>query len=132
MLDRGPLSVRQREIVINRTCALTRCEYEWGVHIAAFSKAANLTQEEVEATVICSANEQCWTAEEKILIATVDALHERATLSELEFTSLAANFSPEEILEILMLAGFYRTVAYIANGLAIPNEPGAPQFPKTG
>jgi hypothetical protein len=29
LLDPGPLSVREREIVIERTCALTRCEYEW-------------------------------------------------------------------------------------------------------
>ncbi|NGX95376.1 MAG: carboxymuconolactone decarboxylase family protein, partial [Candidatus Afipia apatlaquensis] len=30
LLDRGPLTLREREIVIDRTCALTRCEYEWG------------------------------------------------------------------------------------------------------
>jgi hypothetical protein len=28
-----------------------------------------------------------------------------------------------------MLAGFYRTVAYLANGLALPLEPGAARFP---
>jgi alkylhydroperoxidase family enzyme len=40
LLDRGPLSLREREIVIDRTCALTGCEYEWGVHIEAFATAA--------------------------------------------------------------------------------------------
>ena len=33
LLDRGPLRLREREIVIDRTCALNRCEYEWGVHV---------------------------------------------------------------------------------------------------
>ena len=37
LLDRGPLSLREREIVIDRTCALTGCEYEWGVHISTFA-----------------------------------------------------------------------------------------------
>ena len=37
LLDRGPLSLREREIVIDRTCALTGCEYEWGVHITTFA-----------------------------------------------------------------------------------------------
>ena len=37
LLDRGPLSLREREIVIDRTCALTGCEYEWGVHVATFA-----------------------------------------------------------------------------------------------
>src|SRR6266581_6138385 len=51
LLDRGPLSLREREIVIDRTCALTGCEYEWGVHVATFAAAARLTEEEVRATV---------------------------------------------------------------------------------
>lgn len=129
LLDRGPLSLRQREIVIDRTCARAGCEYEWGVHIAAFSKAAKLTDEEIRATASGEVEAPCWNAEEKILIGTVDALHDRATLTDHEFTALSEHFSPEQILEVMMLAGFYRTVAYIANGLALPNERGAPTFP---
>src|SRR6476620_11588160 len=52
LLDRGPLSLREREIVIDRTCARNACEYEWGVHIAAFAQAARLTEEQVRATVL--------------------------------------------------------------------------------
>ena len=47
LLDRGPLSLREREIVIDRTCALTGCEYEWGVHVAIFANAAGLTEEQI-------------------------------------------------------------------------------------
>src|SRR3954466_15678200 len=36
LLDKGPLSLRQREIVIDRTTARLGCEYEWGVHVALF------------------------------------------------------------------------------------------------
>src|SRR6201991_1626555 len=49
LLDPGPLSLRQREIVIDRTCALNGCEYEWGVHVAIFAAAAKLTDEQVHA-----------------------------------------------------------------------------------
>src|SRR3569623_888375 len=51
LLDPGPLSLRQREIVIDRTCALNGCEYEWGAHVAIFAKPARLAEEEVRATV---------------------------------------------------------------------------------
>src|SRR6201986_103041 len=51
LLDRGPLSLREREIVIDRTCALTGCEYEWGVHVATFAQAADLSEAEIHATV---------------------------------------------------------------------------------
>ena len=51
LLDPGPLSLRQREIVIDRTCALNKCEYEWGVHVAIFAGPAGLREAEVRATV---------------------------------------------------------------------------------
>ena len=51
LLDPGPLSLRQREIVIDRTCALNRCEYEWGVHVAIFAAPAKLSEDEIRATV---------------------------------------------------------------------------------
>ena len=59
LLDRGPLNLRQREIVIDRTCALTACEYEWGVHVATFAAPAHLTDEEVRATVHEGAGAPC-------------------------------------------------------------------------
>lgn len=128
LLERGPLSLRQREIVIDRVCARAGCEYEWGVHVTAFAKAARLTPEEIAAT--CADDPACatWTEDEIVLIRTIDALHARATLTDAEFAALAAAFRADQILEILLLAGFYRTVAYVANGLALPLEPGAARF----
>src|SRR6202795_5290689 len=97
LLDRGPLSLRAREIVIDRTCARTGCEYEWGVHVATFADAARLTDEQVRATVRDSADAACWSAAEQALIAAVDALHERATLTEAEFKALSAHYDEAQI-----------------------------------
>ena len=130
LLDPGPLSLRQREIVIDRTCANTGCEYEWGVHITAFAAAAKLTDEQVRATVLGDASAECWTEAEQVLIATTDALHARASLSDGEFASLAGHYNEAQILEILQLCGFYRTVSYFANGLKLPLEDNAARFPK--
>jgi alkylhydroperoxidase family enzyme len=130
LLDRGPLSLREREIVIDRTCALNRCEYEWGVHVAAFAEAARLTQEQVRATVLDGADAPCWSPAERALIAAVDALHHRATLSDAEFAALKAHYDDAKILEIMLLCGFYRTVSCLANGLALPLEETGARFPK--
>ena len=129
LLDRGPLSLREREIVIDRTCALNRCEYEWGVHVAAFAGPAHLTAEQVRATVLDGAAAPCWPEAERALIAAVDALHHRATLSDAEFETLSAHYDEAQILEIMLLCGFYRTVSYLANGLALPLEETAARFP---
>jgi alkylhydroperoxidase family enzyme len=129
LLDKGPLSLREREIVIDRTCALAGCEYEWGVHVATFAAAAQLTDEQVRATVCGAADAPCWSASEQALIAAVDALHHRATLSDIEFKALSAHYDDAKIFEIILLCGFYRTVSYLANGLNLPLEQKAARFP---
>jgi alkylhydroperoxidase family enzyme len=131
LLDRGPLSLREREIVIDRTTALTKCEYEWGVHVTTFAQAAHLTEEQVRATVLGDADAPCWSAAEQALIAVVDALHHRATLSDAEFELLSAHYDDAKIFEIILLCGFYRTVSYLANGLDLPLETKAARFPKS-
>src|SRR2546429_9208203 len=90
LLDRGPLSLREREIVIDRTCALTGCEYEWGVHIAAFAGSAHLTEEQVRATVRGGADAPCWSPAERAMISAVDARPHRATLSDAEIAARRA------------------------------------------
>ena len=129
LLDPRPLSLREREIVIDRTCARTGCEYEWGVHVATFAGAAHLTDQQVRATVLGDAADGCWSAAEQALISAVDALHDRATLSEAEFAGLSAHYDEAQIFEIILLCGFYRTVSYLANGLALPLEAKAARFP---
>ena len=130
LLDKGPLSLREREIVIDRTCALTGCEYEWGVHVAIFADAAKLTWQQVRATVLDGADAPCWSESEQALIAAVDALHHRAKLDDAEFAALSAHYDDAKILEIILLCGFYRTVSYLANGLDLPLEEMAARFPK--
>jgi len=130
LLDRGPLSLREREIVIDRTCALNQCEYEWGVHVATFGEAAKLTDEQIKATVRGEADAACWSEAERALIATADALHHRSTLSEAEFAALKTHYDDAAIVETIQLCGFYRTVSYLANGLALPLEATAARFPQ--
>lgn len=130
LLDRGPLPLREREIVIDRTCALNACEYEWGVHVTAFGAAAELSEEQVRATVHGPAGASCWSPAEQAMIAAVDALHAHATLSEAEFAALKAHYDDDQILEIILLCGFYRTVSYLTNALAMPLEATAARFPR--
>ena len=129
LLDRGPLSLRAREIVIDRTCALNGSEYEWGVHVTAFAKAAHLTADEIRATVHGDADTPCWSSAEQALLAAVDALHVGATLGAAEFERLGAHYDADQILEVILLCGFYRTVSCLANALDLPLEPGAARFP---
>src|SRR5215467_4964449 len=63
LLDRGPLSLRQREIVIDRTCARCGCPYEWGVHVAYFAAKARLGREQLASLSCGGPDDACWTAQ---------------------------------------------------------------------
>jgi alkylhydroperoxidase family enzyme len=129
LLDKGPVPLRLREIVIDRICARCGNAYEWGVHVAFFAERAGLTPEQQHATVHGDADAPCWSDEERVAIRLTDALHDTASISDGLWTALRARFSDEQIFELIALCGFYRTVAYFCNGLRLPAEPYAATFP---
>ncbi len=129
LLDKGPLSLRQREIVIDRTTARLGCEYEWGVHIAFFAERAGLTPDQSAATVAGPSDAPCWTAGEQALIGLVDDLVDRRTIGDERWRALRAHFDETQILEAIALVGYYHTISFLCVGLDLPLEPYAARFP---
>jgi alkylhydroperoxidase family enzyme len=123
LLDRGPLSMRHREIVIDRTCGRCGCSYEWGVHVAFFAQRVGFTPEQIRATVHGDSGDAAWSGEELLLIRLVDELHDGANISDQLWESLAKAFSVEQIFEMIALVGFYHTVSFFANSLRLAPEP---------
>jgi alkylhydroperoxidase family enzyme len=129
LLDRGPISLRQREIVIDRTTARLGCEYEWGVHVALFAQRVGFGPTEIAATVKGPADSPCWAADEQALVALVDDLVDRRTIAEATWQTVAAHFDEAQILEAIALVGYYHTISFLCNGLALPFESYGARFP---
>ena len=129
LLDRGSISLRQREIVILRTTALCGAEYEWGVHVQFFAAAAQLDAAALYATVWGAGSSACWTEEEATLIEACDELHRSCRISDALFTKLRTHFGEAQVIELLVLAGLYRTISYAVNGTGLALEATAPRFP---
>jgi alkylhydroperoxidase family enzyme len=129
LTDRGHLTLRQREIVIDRTTALCRSEYEWGVHVSFFAKRVGLTEAHLRSLVHGDAEDPCWNDGERLLIRMCDELYRTCSLSDQLWTELRVEHSEEAILELLMLAGFYRTISYLTNALKLPLEAFGARFP---
>jgi alkylhydroperoxidase family enzyme len=122
------LSMRERELVIDRVTARCACEYEWGVHVAFFADRVGLTAEQVRSVTHGTPDDPCWAPGEAVLIRAVDELHDSADLSDETWTALAAVLTTEQILDLLFLAGWYHAISYAANGARTPLEVGAPRF----
>jgi alkylhydroperoxidase family enzyme len=129
LLDRGHLTLRQRELVIDRVTALCGSEYEWGVHIAFFGERIGLDEPQLASLVAGTPEDSCWNDEERALLRLCDALHRDCTVNDALWADLRSRFSEEAVLELLMLAGFYTMVSYVTNGLRLPIEQYARRFP---
>jgi alkylhydroperoxidase family enzyme len=129
LLDKGSISLRQREIVIDRTTARLGCEYEWGVHIALFAAKAGFGAAEIAATAHRTADAACWAADEQALLAVVDDLVDQRTIGEAAWTQARAHFDEAQLLEVITLVGYYHTISFLCRGLDLPLESYGARFP---
>jgi alkylhydroperoxidase family enzyme len=120
------LSMRQRELVIDRVTARCGAEYEWGVHVAYFGQRVGLTAEQITSLARGTPDDACWPAEERALLRAVDELHDSHDVTDATWAALA--LSDEQRLDLLMLAGWYHAIAYVARAARVPLEPDAPRF----
>jgi alkylhydroperoxidase family enzyme len=123
------LNMRDREIVIDRTCARCRCEYEWGVHIAFFADRVKLTADQRSSITHGSAIDSCWTDDrDKLLIEAVDSMHDTGTIDDVLYARVATEFSEQQILDLTMLCGWYHAISFTANVARVTLETEAPRF----
>jgi alkylhydroperoxidase family enzyme len=123
------LSMREREIVIDRTTARCGCEYEWGVHLAFFAERVGLSTEQVTSLTHGDASDPCWTDDrERLLIEAVDHLHDTSDLDDDVWHRLVERFTDAEALDLMLLCGWYHAISFAANGARVAPEDGAPRF----
>lgn len=129
LLDRGTLTLRERELVIDRTTWRCGSEYEWGVHVAFFGARVGFGEEEI-AGLCCEDPDQApFAPKEKLLLRLCDELHATSTVSGSLWTQLAAEYSAEQLIELVVLAGLYHVISFATNAFALPLEPFSARFP---
>jgi len=118
-----------REVMIHRTCALTGAEYEWGVHAVAFGKPLGLSDEQLHSTVHGSSADACWDSVQSIVFELADQLHKTSAVSDELWRSLEQEFAAEQLLELIVTAGWYHLISYICNGVRVEQEDWGARFP---
>jgi 4-carboxymuconolactone decarboxylase len=123
------LDPRDREILILRTCARAGAEYEWGVHALAFAKPLGLSDAQLTATARGSASDPSWSEADSQLVAAADALYDSDTIPDELWEALSARLGDDQLLELVVVAGWYRLISYVINSAGIELEPWAARFP---
>ncbi|OGB27531.1 MAG: carboxymuconolactone decarboxylase [Burkholderiales bacterium RIFCSPLOWO2_02_FULL_57_36] len=128
LLDKGSVAMRDREIIILRTCARCNSEYEWGVHVAMFAQRVELSAQEIAATCDTVHGSDVWSPRDASLIGLTDALHDTASVSDAAWDKLMQFYTEEQALELIVLVGYYHTISFVTNALRIELESYAPRF----
>ncbi|MGZ4194319.1 MAG: carboxymuconolactone decarboxylase family protein [Solirubrobacteraceae bacterium] len=131
ILNHGLVAPRDREIVLQRACARAGAEYEWGVHAVAYAEQVGLTSEQLASTAggADAAADPCWSERDALLIRLADELHDSSTVSDELWAQLERHHTQPQLLELIVTAGWYRTLAGVINAARVPLEPWAARFP---
>lgn len=129
LLDKGSIELRDRELIILRTCARCNSEYEWGVHVTMFAQRAGLSEQQVAAMRAVNPDGAGLSSRDALLFRLVDELHDEANVSDAVWDGLAAHFGVEQLLELIALTGYYHTISFMTNAVRIDLEPDAARFP---
>lgn len=119
---KAELPLRDREVVINRVCARCGAQYEWGVHVAAFGEAAGFTPGQNAAIADSRADLSLLPERDRLLVRLVDELHDTGDVRGDLREQLAAVWNERQLLELLMLAGWYHAISYVCNVARVPME----------
>jgi 4-carboxymuconolactone decarboxylase len=129
ILGHGRIDPREREIVIHRACARAGAEYEWGVHVMAYGKPLGLSDEQIAATAHGSADDPVWSEADRLLVRLVDELHDTGAVTPSLWSALAERYADDQLLELVIIDGWYRLLSSVINAVGIQLEPWAARFP---
>jgi alkylhydroperoxidase family enzyme len=125
---------RDREIAIIRTGALTRSEYEWGMHVSIYAERCGLGEVAIAELTLCKSwrdlSERLWTPAERLVVRMVDELHEHSTVGDDTWAQLNAGWPREQVIELIFASSFYHMAAFFLNTAAVPLEEGQARFPQ--
>jgi alkylhydroperoxidase family enzyme len=107
-----------REIVILLVGKLSGCRYEWVQHVP-IAKAVGVTDAQVSALEAGRLDDSCFDARERAVVGFASEASSRVKVSDAAFRDAAKHLAPSEIVELLMIVGFYRTIAMLAESTEI-------------
>lgn len=119
LLAESSLPAREREIVILRTGWQSGSEYEFGQH-TSIGRDAGLTDAEIAR--LADAGDGAWDEDDAALVAMVDELCSDDAVTDRTWARLAGRWSESDLLELVVLTGFYRLVSGLLNSAEVALE----------
>jgi 4-carboxymuconolactone decarboxylase len=125
-LRAGDLSLRERETIILRAGWRCQSDYEFAQH-RRVALGGGMTEADID-RIIAGPTAGGWDEAERLLCTVVDQLHDSGTVDDATYAALAASYDEQQLIGIVMLAGYYHLVSFVLNVFQVPVEDGAIGF----
>ena len=122
----GTVPEREREILILRTGWNCRSEYEFAQH-RRLALSVGMTLDDL-ARIQAGPDAVGWDSFEAVLCRAADELHGGAAISDATWAALAGRYDDEQLIQAVLLIGYYHLVSFVLNALGVPLEAGAEGF----
>jgi alkylhydroperoxidase family enzyme len=128
LMFHNTLNARTRELVILRNGWRTRSEYEFCQHVRV-ARDLKMSEEEILG-VRDPGNCSVYTEIDRAVIRMADELLDNSEVSKETLLTLQKAFSNEELVELLLVAGFWRMIAGYLKTSEVPLDAGVPSWPE--
>ena len=124
ILSEQRLAAKLRELAILRVARLSPAEYEWVQHVP-IAKATGATAEQIDALARDDIDAPCFDGVERLVLRFTTEVVRDVRASDAVFAEMTRQFSPQEIVELILAIGFYMTVARLMETTALDMDPPA-------
>jgi alkylhydroperoxidase family enzyme len=125
LVTKTNLPPRDRQIICLRMLELCGDVYELTHHIT-ISRNAGLREEEIIA--FREGTGTCLTEFDRTLLKATEELQRDQFISDATWGPLALRYAPEQLMEVVFLAGCYLTMAMLTKSFGIELEPASGEF----
>ena len=112
------MDIRDRELAILRIAWISLAPFEWGSHVK-IAKRNGITSQEIE-RVIEGSSARGWSKRDRAIVRAMEELHLDSMITDETWADLQEFYNDKKLIELLILAGQYKTVAYYQNSLRLP------------
>jgi alkylhydroperoxidase family enzyme len=112
------MNIRDRELAILRIGWLSQAPFEWGAHVK-IAKRNGVTSQEIE-WVMEGSSAAGWSKRDRALVRAMEELHFDSMIADDTWNDLLEFYNDKKLIELIILAGQYKTVAYYQNSLRLP------------
>lgn len=124
ILSKQQLSGRRRELAILRIAKLSGARYEWVQHVP-IGQAAGITDAQIAALDAGKTDAACFDARERLVLRFTDEVVRNVRASDHTFAQMRKEFSPREIVELILAIGYYMMIARLLETTGVDLEPDA-------